>query len=177
MALTRSAKQELIERYESGLAAAPHAFLVGFTKITVPQATALRSRIRDTGGSYEVVKNTLARRAIDGKALGGLKDHFQGPTAVAYIDADPVALAKALTEFAKEVPALEFKAGIVDGQAIRGDQVEQIARMPGREELIAKFLFLLQSPITRLARGLAAIPQQLVVALDQIAKKKGEPAT
>ena len=83
-----------------------------------------------------------------------------------------MALAKALTEFRKEVPAIEFKGGLVDGQAVGADEVEAIARMPGREELLAKLLFLLQSPITRLARGLAAIPRQLVVVLDQIAKQK-----
>lgn len=173
MPLTRSAKEQLVDQYEAGLAQAPHAFLIGFKGITVPQATDLRSRIREQGGQYEVVKNTLARRAVEGKALEGLSDQFQGPTAVAYSD-DPVSLAKALTEFAKEVPKIEFKGGLVEGQVVGADQVENIARMPGRDELLAKLLFLLQSPIVRLARGLAAIPQQLVVVLDQIAKQKAE---
>ncbi|NJL28033.1 MAG: 50S ribosomal protein L10 [Thermoanaerobaculia bacterium] len=113
-------------------------------------------------------------RAIEGKALEALKDNFRGPIAVAYIHDDPVALAKTLTEFAKEVPKIEFRGGVVEGRAIAADQVQDIARLPSREELIAKLLFLLQSPITRLARGLAAIPQQMVIALDQIAKQKAE---
>ena len=172
MPQTRSEKQETVEQYAAGMAAAPHAFLVGFKGITVPQATDLRDRIRQQGGSYEVVKNTLALRAVEGRGLEQLKDHFQGPTAVAYSDDDPVALAKALTEFRKESPVIEFKGGLVEGQAVDPEAVEDIARMPGREELLAKLLFLLQSPITRLARGLAAIPRQFVVVLDQIAKGK-----
>ncbi len=174
MAQTRTQKQETIERYASGIAAAPHAFLVSFKGLTVPQATDLRTRIREQGGHYEVVKNTLALRAVEGKGLAELKEQFQGPTAVAYVEDDPVALAKALTEFRKEVPVIELKGGLVDGQAISAEEVESVANMPSREELLAKLLFLLQSPITRLARGLAAIPRQFVVALDQIAQKKGD---
>lgn len=174
MPLSRSQKQDLIQLYEGGLALAPHAFLVSYQGISVPQDTELRRRIRESGGEYLVVKNTLALRAIEGKALEALKDHFRGPIAVAYIQHDPVALAKTLTDFAKEVPKIEFRGGVVEGRAIAADQVQDIARLPSREELIAKLLFLLQSPITRLARGLAAIPQQMVIALDQIAKKKTE---
>jgi large subunit ribosomal protein L10 len=174
MALTRNDKQETIERYQDGLASAPHAFLVNFQGITVPQATDLRNRVRDQGATFEVVKNTLARRAVEGRDLGQLVDHFQGPTAVAYSEGDPVSLAKALTEFRKEFPVIEFKGGMVEGKVIDASDVDAIAQMPSREELLAKLLFLLQSPITRLARGLAAIPRQLVVVLDQIEKQKAE---
>lgn len=174
MALSRSQKQDLIQLYENGLALAPHAFLVSYQGISVPQDTELRRRIRTSGGEYLVVKNTLALRAIEGKALEALKEQFRGPIAVAYIHDDPVALAKTLTDFVKEVPKIEFRGGVVEGRAIGADQVQDIARLPSREELLAKLLFLLQSPITRLARGLAAIPQQMVVALDQIAKQKAE---
>ncbi len=172
MALTRTQKQEMIDRYQAGLGEAPHAFLVSFKGLTVPQATDLRSRVRESGGSYEVVKNTLAVLATEGRGLGELKDHFQGPTAVAYSLEDPVALAKALTDFRKDVPAIEFKGGLVEGQTVAAEDIEQIAKLPGREDLIAKLLFLLQSPVTRLARSLAAIPRQLVVVLDQIAKQR-----
>lgn len=171
MAQTRDQKQELIDHYEGELAQTKHAILMSFDGLTVSQATDLRAKVREQGGSYEVVKNRLALRAIEGKDLEGLKEHFKGPTAVAYSQ-DPVSLAKALTEFSKEVPAIQFKGGLVDGQAIPANEVESIASLPGREELIAKLLFLLQSPVTRLARGLAAIPRQLVVVLDQIEKKK-----
>ena len=172
MALTRGKKESLISKYEGGLAVSPHAFLVGFKGLTVPQDTELRSKIRETGGHYEVVKNTLALRAAEGKALAELRDQFRGPVAVAYIEEDVVGLAKVLTEFRKAVPAIEFKGALVDGRAVAASDIDEIARMPSREELLAKLLFLLQSPITRLARGLAAIPRQLVVVLDQIARSK-----
>lgn len=172
MAQTRTQKQDMIAHYEGGIATAKHAFLVNFEGLTVSQATDLRSRIREQGGSYEVVKNRLALRAIQGRGLGELHEQFEGPTAVAYVDDDPVVLAKALTDFRKEVPAIEFKGALVDGQAVDATEVESIAKLPGRDELIAKLLFLMQSPITRLARGLAAIPRQLVVVLDQIGKQK-----
>ncbi len=171
MALSRQQKDHLLASYEEGLAEAPHVFLMGYQGITVPQVTELRSRVRKSGGSYIVVKNTLALRAIEGKPLGGLSEHFQGPTAAAWGD-DPVSLAKALTDFAKEVPKIEFKAGLVDGQAVAGEDVKAIASLPSREELITKLVFLLQSPIARFVRTLGALPQQFVLVLDQIRQKK-----
>ncbi|MEM9558529.1 MAG: 50S ribosomal protein L10 [Acidobacteriota bacterium] len=174
MARTRSEKQETIDQYSAGLAAAPHAFLVGYEGISVPQVTELRSKIRETGGQYQVVKNTLALRAVEGTALEDLRDEFTGMTAVAFADDDPVALAKALTEFRKDAPVITFKGGLVNGQPVSADQVEDIAKLPSREELLAKLLFLLQSPITSFARVLAAIPRDFVVVLDQIAQKKAE---
>jgi large subunit ribosomal protein L10 len=172
MALTRTQKQEMVDRYESGLARAPHAFLVAYQGIKVNDVTELRARVRAAGGSYEVVKNTLALRALEGKPLAALSSTFTGALAVVYTEGDAVAVAKALTEFAKTVPQIVFKGGIVDGKPIAANEVEQIAKLPGREELIAKLLFLLQSPISRLVRTLAAIPREFVVVVDQIAKQK-----
>jgi large subunit ribosomal protein L10 len=176
MALTRNDKEQLLSEYEGGLAQAPHAFVLGFQGITVPQVTELRNRVRQSGGEYVVVKNTLALRAIDSKALASLKEHFTGPTAVVFSGADPVAVAKALTDYAKDVPALKFKGGLVEGRAIAADQIKDIASLPSREELIAKLLFLLQSPVTRFARVLAAVPQSFVMVLDQVRIKKEEQA-
>lgn len=174
MALSRSHKNDLVGHYSEGLATAPHAFLVAYKGITVPQVTDLRTRIRDAGGSYEVVKNTLALIAVEGKDMEQLRDHFVGPTAVAYHPEDPVGLAKALNEFTKDVPTVEIKAGIVEGQLVSADQVQDIANLPGKEELLAKLLFLLQSPVTGFVRVLGALPRSVVTALDQIAKKKEE---
>ena len=174
MPLTRNDKEELLQAYEQGLAKAPHAFLLGYQGITVPQVTELRNRVRQSGGEYIVVKNTLALRAIDSQALDQLKEHFVGPTAVVFSQKDPVAVAKALTDFAKDVPAVQFKAGLVEGRAVPTAQIKDIASLPSREELIAKLLFLLQSPVIRFARVLAAVPQQFVAVLDQVRIKKEE---
>ena len=172
MPLSRQDKETLLESYRSGLANAPHAYLVAFEGISVPQVTELRHKIRENGGQYVVVKNRVALRAIEGAALEGLQDRFSGPTAVAYTEGDPVGLAKVLTDFAKDVPKFEFKGGVVEGQAVSAEQIDEIATLPTREELLSKLLFLLQSPASRLVRTLAAVPRDLVVVLDQIAKTK-----
>ena len=174
MALSRTKKQELVDLYEGGLAKTQNAFLLDFEGIKVPEVTELRQKIRESGASYLVVKNRLALRAIEGNAMGQLKEHFVGATAVAYSDDEPVGLAKALTEFAKDVPAVEFKAGLLDGQAVEPDQIKEIANLPSREELLAKLLFLMQSPVTRFARSLGAITQQFVTVLDQVRANKEE---
>ena len=173
MPLSRNTKEEILGGYEEAMASAEHAFVIGFKGITVNQVNDLRSKVRKTGGQYVVIKNTLARRAVAGKPLEQVKVHFTGPTAVAYSLEDPVALAKVLTDFAKDSPVIEFKGGLVEGRPIEGSQVTAIAALPGRQELIAKLLFLMQSPIQRFVRVLAASgPQRLAIVLDQVAKKK-----
>lgn len=172
MALSRAKKEELVATYQEHLTVAPHAFIVGYKGVSVPQVTELRAKVRELGAGYMVVKNRLALRAIEGQPLDGLKDHFHGPTAIAYSNDDPVALAKTLTDFAKDVPVMEFKGGLLNGQLVEAEQIKEIANLPSREELIAKMIFLLQSPITRLVRGLAAIPQQFVSVLEQIRIEK-----
>ena len=174
MAISRQTKEALVQQYGEGIASSPHAFLLGFDGITVSQVDDLRNRIRDNGGHYTVVKNRLALLAIEGTALGDLADHFTGPTGVAFSPDDPVGLAKALTGFAKENPKIVFKAGVVDGQAVDVAEIDAIASLPSREELVAKLVFLLQSPITRFARSMNAITQQFVTVVDQVAKQKAE---
>ncbi len=174
MALTRNDKEQILADYEGGFAKAQHVFLVDYQGITVPQVTELRNRVRQGGGEYVVVKNTIALRAIDSQALEQLKDHFVGPTAAVFSLTDPVAVAKALTDYAKDVPAIKLKAGLVEGRAIGADQIKDIASLPSREALIAKLLYLLQSPVTRFARVLAAVPQSFVMVLDQVRIKKEE---
>jgi large subunit ribosomal protein L10 len=177
MPLTKTQKEELVGRYAGGLATAPHAFLISYQGIKVNDVTELRARVRAAGGSYEVVKNTLALLAIEGKPLGALKDTFTGALAVVYTEGDPVAVAKALTEFAKTVPAVVFRGGMVDGKPIAANEVEQIAKLPSREELIAKLLFLLQSPVSRFVRTLGAVTREFVVVMDQIGKQKAGAST
>ncbi|MFQ5527626.1 MAG: 50S ribosomal protein L10 [Thermoanaerobaculia bacterium] len=176
MAISRERKQELVELYENGLAKAPHVFLIGFEGISVPDVTELRNQVRETGATYVVVKNRLAMRAIEGAGLESLREQFQGTTAAAFGLENPVAIAKAVSEFAKKVPAIELKGGIVDGQQVAAEEIEAIASLPSREELIAKLLFLMQSPITSFVRTLNELQRQFVVVMDQVRQEKEKGA-
>ena len=172
MPFSRQQKEKLVESYQNGLAQAPHVFLIDYKGVTVTEVSELRRKVREAGGRYAVVKNRLVLRAIEGEALERVKEQFQGPTAVAYSGDDPVGLAKAVTDFAKEVPAIEVKGGLVEGQPVAAEEVQQIAQLPSREELISKLVFLLQSPISSFVRTLAALPRQFVVVVDQIRQQK-----
>jgi len=176
MAISRQKKEQLLESYEGGLAKAPHVFLMGFEGISVPDVTELRDEVRKNGGSYVVVKNRIAKRAIKGATLEGLSEEFTGTTAAVYGDEDAVAIAKALTEFAKKIPAIKLKAGLLDGQQVAAKDIEEIAALPSREELIAKLLFLMQSPVSRLARTLNEVQRQIVIVLDQVRQEKEKGA-
>jgi len=147
--------------------------VIAFKGITVPQVTELRRQVRDTDSTYVVVKNTLALIAVKDSPLTALKDQFSGPTAVAYNRTDAVALAKALTKFAKDVPAISFKGAMLNGQIVPADQIQNIANLPSREELIAKLLYVMQAPIRGLATVLQANIRNIAVVLSEIAKQKG----
>lgn len=170
--MNREEKAQVISEFAEGIGKATNAFLIDFKGVTVPQVTELRKQVRETGSSYIVVKNTLALIAVKDSPLVQLKEQFSGPTAVAYNTTDAVALAKALTKFAKDVPAVQFKGAMLGGQIVPASEIQAIANLPSREELIAKLLFVLQQPIRGLVTVLQANLRNLVVVLDQVAKKK-----
>lgn len=172
--MNREEKAAAISELGEGIGQATNAFVMSFKGITVPQVTELRRQVRETSSTYVVVKNTLALIAVKDSPLTALKGEFTGPTAVAYNTTDAVALAKALTKFAKDVPAITFKGAMLNGQIVPASQIQNIANLPSREELISKLLYVLQSPIRGLATVLAANIRNLAVVIDQIAKQKGE---
>lgn len=174
--MNREDKAAAISELNEGIGSATNAFLISFRGITVPQVTELRKQVRESGSKYIVVKNTLALIAVKDSPLVALKGQFKGETAVAYNKTDAVQLAKALTKFAKDVPALQFKGAMLDGQIVPASQIQNIASLPSREELISKLLYLMQHPIRGLVTVLAANIRNLAVVLDQIAKAKGESA-
>ncbi len=170
--MKREDKAQAISEFNESIGQATNAFLIDFKGITVPQVTELRKQVRESGSQYVVVKNTLALIAVKDSPLKTLEKQFSGMTAVAFNRTDAVALAKALTKFAKDVPTVQFKGAMLNGQIVPATQIQNIASLPSREELVSKLLYLLQSPIRGLAIVLNANIRNIAVVLDQIAKQK-----
>ena len=172
MAVTRADKEAELQALATMFQGADAAILIDYKGINVPQVTELRRELRKASSSYRVVKNTLAKRALKGTSYEVLTAHFEGTTAIAYTDSDPVGLAKTLTTFMKTAPALQIKAAVVQGQAIKAAEVNDLANMPGKPELYAKLLFLLNAPATNLVRVLSAVPRDLMNVLAASEKKR-----
>jgi len=166
----RSEKQQDLEKLQTDLAKVSTVILTTFQGITVEDDTKLRRAVQAVGGRYKVVKNTLAERAGAGTAAEPLLKNLSGTNSIAYTETDPVALAKALTKVAKDVPAFKFKAGVVEGRVLSIAEIQQLAQLPSKDELFSKILFLLQAPAQRIATALAAIPRNLAVVANEAVK-------
>lgn len=167
----RETKRQDLDALRKELEQSPAIFITGFEKMTVQQDFELRKTVRGAGGSYSVVKNNIAAKASEQLPSNEVLSDLKGMTSMAWTTSDPVALAKALTTYAKANPTFSFKAGFVEGRAINIANIQDLANMPSKEELIAKVMFLINSGAQRLAVSLNGVARNLAVALNEAIKE------
>jgi large subunit ribosomal protein L10 len=167
----REDKQKDVEALRQDLANLKNLFVTGYEKLRVDQDFELRKAVRGVGGKYRVVKNNLAEKASEGTAAEQVLKGLQGMTSMAYTTTDPVALAKALTTYAKANPSFTFKAGIVEGRVIDVKAIHDLANMPSKEEIFSKLLYLINAPAQRLVTVMNAVGRNLAVVVDQGVKE------
>ncbi len=167
----RQEKQTDLDALKIEFEKSKNVFLTGYEKLTVSQDFELRKTIRGAGGSYKVIKNTIAEKAAQGTGASDLVKNLKGMTSMAWTDGDPVALAKALTKYAKDHPTFTFKAGMVEGRVIDVKSINDLATMPSKEEIFAKLLYVIQAPAQRLVTSINGVGRNLAVVLDQGVKE------
>jgi large subunit ribosomal protein L10 len=165
--LNREEKQQEIERLRAELTKALSVFVMSFEKSPVGEDWELRRQVRAAGGRYQVVKNTLAERSAKGTPPEPLIQFLAGPTALATTEANPVTLAKALSAYAKANPNFQFRAGWVEGRVISLAEIAELVLLPGREELLAKVMYLAAAPARGVASAMQSVISGLARALDQ----------
>ena len=164
-------KQKDLESLRGELEKAVNVFLTGYEKITVQQDFELRKTVRGAGAAYRVVKNTIAEKAAEGTRSASLLKDLKGMCSIAYTSGDPVALAKALTVYAKAHPAFTFRAGLVEGRVVDVSGIAALATLPPKEEIFAKLLYLIQAPAQRLVTVTNGVGRNLAVVVDQGVKE------
>ena len=172
MAVTKAKKQEQVEKLSKDLKNVSNAVVATYTKLTVAQDYELRKALRGAGAKYRVVKNTLAERAAKGTKVEQVLKNLAGVNSIAYTTGDPVAMAKALTKYVKDTPEFTFKAGVVEGRVISIKEIESLAAMPSKDELMSKLLFLINAPAQRLVTAMNAVGRNLAVVVDQGVQQK-----
>jgi len=168
----RDDKKKDFEELRKALEAANNVFVTGYEKMKVDQDYNLRKTVRGVGAEYKVVKNNIAEIASEGLPSAEILKGLRGMTSLAYTSGDPVALAKALTAYAKTNPAFTFKAGMVEGRAIDIKAINDLASMPPKEEIFAKLLYLINAPAQRLVTAMNAVGRNLAVVVDQGVKEE-----
>jgi large subunit ribosomal protein L10 len=169
--MNKDQKTAVVAELTDELNEADAIFAIDYRGISVPQAAELREGLRDADTRFRVVKNRLTLRAADTAGTETIKEHLEGPTALALVKGDAALAAKTIFRLGSEWEVLEYKGGIMDGEALDADSFKAIARLPGREALNAQAAGLIASPLTGLVRGLGSMVQGLALQLGQIAEK------
>jgi large subunit ribosomal protein L10 len=169
--MDRDQKTAVVDELAGELKESAAIFAVDYRGISVPQAAELRASLRDADTQFRVVKNRLTLRAADEAGTDGIKDFLSGPTALAFVKGDAALAAKTLNRLGGEWELLEYKGGLMDGEALDPDSFKAIARLPGREALNAQLAGVVASPLTGLVRGLGSMIQGLALQLGQIAEQ------
>jgi large subunit ribosomal protein L10 len=164
-------KKKDIDSLRRDLEQSKNLFVTGYEKLRVDQDFELRKAVRGAGARYRVIKNNLAEKASEGTPAEQVLKGLRGMTSLAYTTGDPVALAKALTAYAKANPTFTFKAGVVEGRAIDIKAINDLATMPAKEEIFARLLFLINAPAQRLVTAISAVGRNLAVVVDQGVKE------
>src|SRR5712664_966549 len=172
MAVTKAKKVEQVEKLGKELKSASSMVVATYSKLTVAQDYQLRKTLRGSGAKYRVVKNTLAERAAKGTKVEEILKNLSGVTSIAYTTGDPVAMAKALTKYAKDTPEFTFKVGVVEGKVISIKEIEALATMPSKDEIHSKLLFLISAPAQRLVTVMNAVGRDVAVVVDQGVQQK-----
>ena len=170
--MNRDQKAAVVEEVATQIQESEAVFAVDYRGISVPQAADLRVKLNEAGARFRVVKNTLTELAADRAGADPLKELLDGPTAFTFVatDGGDVALAaKALAQFRRETALLEFKGGVMNGEALSAEQIGAIARLPAKDVLYGQVVGMIASPITGLVRGLNALIAGLAIQLKQIA--------
>jgi large subunit ribosomal protein L10 len=173
--MNRTEKATIVAGIRERLERMPNLYLTDFTGLKVKQMTDLRRRLRAAGLEYVVVKNTLAGRAFAEAAVGGLEPQLAGPTGFLFAT-DPVVAAKIIAEFQREAESFQVKAGLVEGRAVTPQDVQKLARLPSRTELLGQLAGGLQAPLQGFLGAMNGLRYQWVGALEALRKQRAEAA-
>src|SRR6266852_1890935 len=164
-------KQKDMEALRAQLAKAQNVFLTGYEKLTVGQDFELRKTVRGAGANYRVIKNRIAEKAAEGTPAADLLKELKGMCSIAYTSGDPVALAKALTAYARANPSFTFRAGLVEGRVVNVTGITELATLPKKEEILSKLLCLFNASAQRLVTAISGVGRNLAVIVDQGVKE------
>jgi large subunit ribosomal protein L10 len=170
--MLKSQKAEIIARLEAEISASTALIVADYRGLSVAAITAVRTGLRPLDATFRVSKNTLTRIAAERAGNEGLVAMLSGPSAIAFCKGDPAAVAKKLSDLARENRILRLKGAIVEGQILDEEGVKRLATLPSREALQGQFVGILQAPLQNVVNVLAAAPREFVVVLDQIIQQR-----